>query len=74
MLRQGLVVAFIGVLIAIIFFTYFSNGPATNEEIKQKKVVIVGGGAAGIVAALRLAERDPRIEISLFDKGEGILS
>lgn len=69
MSRQGYVVAFIGVLIAIIFFTYFTNGPATNEEIKQqKKVVIVGGGAAGIVAALRLAERDPRIEISLFDK------
>ena len=70
MFRQGLVVAFVGVLTTIILFTYFSNDPVTTSIPKQKQVIIVGGGAAGIVAALRLVEKDPLIEISLFDKGD----
>ncbi len=39
----------------------------------MKKVIVVGGGAAGFFAALNAKEKNPHLDITIFEKGSEVL-
>lgn len=41
---------------------------------KTKKLVIIGGGAAGFFAAIRAAELDPELDVTLLERGAEVLN
>ncbi|MBK9399470.1 MAG: NAD(P)/FAD-dependent oxidoreductase [Bacteroidetes bacterium] len=45
-----------------------------RKKAVKKKAAIVGGGAAGFFAAIRLAELQPDVEVTIFEKSNQLLS
>ncbi|MBK9321154.1 MAG: NAD(P)/FAD-dependent oxidoreductase [Bacteroidetes bacterium] len=45
-----------------------------RKKALKKRAAIVGGGAAGFFAAIRLAELQPEVEVTIFEKSNHVLS
>src|SRR3954453_22463204 len=47
---------------------------SNNLPVSAKRVAVVGGGAAGFLAAIALADADPKAEVSIFERGPDFLT
>ncbi|KAM5543782.1 hypothetical protein V8D89_002399 [Ganoderma adspersum] len=50
----------------------FTLGNFTIDEYKPIKVIVIGAGFSGILAAIRFPQKIPNVELSVYEKSDGI--